>query len=163
MVKTWATYLNSNLPCNRLNSTASPKRSKLGYTLLEMLVVLVLVGLVLALVMPSLQRLYSRYQNQIFIEETLYELVELRSKAQENGKGYWIPSESTVESILDQVSLMQAFNYESLNQINEVKITAKNTPIVIYPSGYCSGGTLIYSFSGTYEEFVLLPPYCNRQ
>lgn len=132
---------------------------------MEMLVVLVLVGLILSVAMPSIQSLSKSYQKQILLEAILAEIQSLRSLANETGKGYWLPSPDLADSDNGQTNLFQSFGYESIEEIESTGVSSKIAPIVIYPSGYCSGGVLSYSnlSSGLVGEVVLMAPYCDRR
>lgn len=127
-------------------------RHSQGFTLLEMVVVLVLMGVVSALVMPSVSRFYGSIQTATERDKTVFLLSQLSSVVRHHRKaitfdGY--PSENTPSFVSDHFSELEL-------------VIAVNTPIYISATGFCpSGGVVQVSNSKHTYELSLSSPACR--
>lgn len=109
-----------------------------GYTLIEVLVVLVLLGLITALVIPNVNSWLTSREKAIKVKElqALFALMPLQASSQQNALRF--PAGSTIEGL-------------------EGFVVTKE--IVVLTNGYCLGGDL--KFIETDETLTVQPPLCT--
>lgn len=118
----------------------------LGFSLIELSVVLVLLSLATALVVPNLSRAYTSFQLRGEIDEMKIRLERTRFTAFERGEPY---SVTTSEEAID---LLQPPAGWDLGVI---------TPVRISPQGVCYGGEIVVSKESATRRFLITPPHCR--
>lgn len=126
-----------------------------GFTLVELLIVMAIVGLSVTLVASSLERTMASAQERQWVEKTLRELNRLRVKAVMSGRvqraeldfssGSLRLANGVPETVL--LSLPEKYVYQSV----QPDIQPENLIISFYPDG-----------SATESRFVLLTPKAGR-
>lgn len=119
-----------------------------GFTLLELMVVLVLMGLVAGVVLPRMSKLYDRTQ-------AAFELEDLRLSLAR------IPLQTFSSNIrYELISLPSNVNQSLFISIPDGWVVQADAPIIYQPNGICLGGNLVASYGEVSYKFVLLPPNC---
>ena len=149
-----------------------PSNRQRGYTLLEVTIVLLITGLIGSIVAPELPRIYGRMKFELQRETFEYDLARLPAEARERGETYVLMGTYPRPSLSPQSERDMAM---ALNRIRpvlpptlgeagltppaawELKI---EDPIVIRPSGYCSGGQILAVISGAEYTYTLPTPDC---
>ena len=126
-----------------------------GFTLLEVLVVLVLVGLLTALAVPNLQRMSQSVEAATRRDAVLADIGGLGYRAYVIGQSFELGPATAAQMLRDGnpvLALPAGW-----------RIAAE--PAVRYSfSGYCAGGTLqLQAPDGSLERLVLQPPLCRVQ
>lgn len=119
-------------------SAMSPTLTSKGYTLIEILVVLVILGLITALVIPNVNTWLSSREKATKVKELQATLSLMPLKASNLQDGLRFPEGSTIEGLEDFVVTKE---------------------IVVLANGYCLGGELTFSETG--EVFTASPPLCE--
>lgn len=122
-----------------------------GFTLIEMLLVLLLISLITSLVVPNLQLIISNFtekDKKILIIEKLSKLNKLAYQNAKQFELYKLPSEE--DWIDSEVGLP-----------NKWTIRFKDK-VTYYPTGSCSGGIVELSNQTESWRFFLQPPYCTK-
>ena len=121
-----------------------------GFTLLEMVVVLAIVGLVTALVAPAALRQADRWQARLALQDLEQQIGRLPTLARSagvelvlGGERPWPPS-------------LPPLRYSG----GALEFTQ---PLVIRSNGYCEGGRLRFARGAVFAEADLLPPYCRMR
>jgi len=119
------------------------RRGRGGFTLIEMTVVMLLSGVLLALVAPGLARLYARLEFDSRLAELRTQISALPLLA------YALGEEGTLaELAVRHVDLPPDWSLEGAGEI------------YVRASGLCSGGTIeLRSPSGS-QQLTLEPPFC---
>lgn len=124
---------------------APAAKSHTGFTLIELMVVLIIMALMSALVLPKFPAIYEKFLDKGDRDAFNQSLAALGTKAY-----------SARQSIvLTQDNLGQWLDIPSGW---EVKIKA---PIVYKANGFCLGGQLSYRIKEVEEQINLAPPYCQ--
>lgn len=111
-----------------------------GYSLIEILVVLVILGLITALVIPNVTALLGSRERAVKLKEL-------------NGILAMMPLKATT-----QVNGIRLAVGSTIGEIEDVEVTQE---IVVLPNGYCIGGEVY--LSQTEQTFAVLPPLCELQ
>jgi prepilin-type N-terminal cleavage/methylation domain-containing protein len=122
-----------------------PIHRRNGFTLVEVLVVLILLGLTSALVLPKFPAIYERFKSRGEQDAFFQSLGVLSLKAYTGQKNI----------ILDQSSATQLLELPSGWTLQIPK------PIVYKSNGVCLGGELTYSAKGIDTRIKLVPPHCE--
>lgn len=109
------------------------KKKNAGFTLVEMLVVLAIMGLILIMAFPAVNQLIKRNQNKKYIyhEQAMIEAAKLyldQYEADIVGKGWYGCFEITYQQLLDS-KLLKSFQEENIEcniSGNKVRITKQN-------------------------------------
>jgi prepilin-type N-terminal cleavage/methylation domain-containing protein len=111
-----------------------------GYSLIEILVVLVILGLITALVIPNVTALLGSRERAVKVKElnAMFAMMPLKATTQING----------IRLGVGNVIL----------EIEDVEVTKE---IVVLPNGYCIGGE-VYLIQ-TQQTYAVLPPLCELQ
>lgn len=112
-----------------------------GFTMIELLVTLVLLGLIAAVVAPGLDSWVSARQAAAARTALASQFATLPLKASQQ-------SESLVIESADQLGL------------EGVALTFKE-PVVILANGFCKGGQGTLELTDRRYPFSVLPPYCE--
>lgn len=119
--------------------------TKRGFTMIELLVVLVILGLTSALVLPKFPAIYERFKGKAE-EDKFYQSLSVLSLRAYTKQTQIILDEKTAASILD------------LPEAWEVII---KQPIIYHANGICRGGQVGLTVNGVVRNIVLEPPYCD--
>lgn len=117
-----------------------------GFTIIELVIVMLLISLIAGLVMPRFSRIY---QNSIISYEKDDILTQLSSygyTAFQNQQNYQLSS--------DDHTLLQ------LKEGWEIKI---ETPIHYYANGACTGGEIVFYKGSKQYQVVLTAPFCQAK
>lgn len=124
-----------------------------GFTLLEMIVVLVLTGFLIAIVVPNVQRLYDSMANASDRKALIAAVNQLPLHVQERGLPY------TLNSLPDE-QLSHA-DYQQLFVEKDAQLQAVE-PIFISAAGFCPfGGDVELHMQGRVYTATLEPPRCR--
>lgn len=125
-----------------------------GFTILEMLVVLVMMGFIGSLAMPGLQKMYDSMSRALARNELHATLNSLALSVRESGRT------TVLTSYPQQSALLPEKFSHRLKNLN-VRLAAA-TPIVITASGFCPEGGAILVSQGEYNyEISLRSPDCR--
>ena len=116
-----------------------------GFTLIEMLVVLVILGLTSALVLPKFPAIYDRFKSKSELEKFSQSLAVLPLQAYTKQQTITL-NQSSANKILELPSAW------------EIEIPQ---PIIYKANGVCLGGELSYKIKGQITLIKLVPPYCE--
>ncbi|EIJ43708.1 prepilin-type N-terminal cleavage/methylation domain-containing protein [Beggiatoa alba B18LD] len=125
----------------------------MGFTLLELLLVLLLIGLLAGMTLPRLSNLYDTFRAASEREDILIQLGGLGYKAYQQGKVFTLTTfPATAEE--KPVEL-------PLNLPTGWRVVAES-PIIFRENGACNGGklTLFYQENLSYK-LELRPPFCQ--
>ncbi|MCY3820093.1 MAG: prepilin-type N-terminal cleavage/methylation domain-containing protein [Gammaproteobacteria bacterium] len=136
------------------------RRLRFGFTLLELLVVLALLGLATAIAMPNLERLYAAATRATERDHVLDQVAALGRQAVLDGRAYVVFGNSPS---VDPSEAARFAEYETyLVDVPDGWRLQFDQPLVVLANGVCLGGALTLSREG--EEAVrveLVPPYCG--
>jgi general secretion pathway protein G len=124
-----------------------------GYTLLELLLVLALIGLVAGIAVPRVTTLYESFKWAMGRDEALRNIAELGYKAYKQNRAF--------DLVMYPVHDEGVANFP-LNLPDGWQITA-DKPIHYRSNGICDGGTLQLYFGDRILDVVLTPPHCNPE
>ncbi|ALG67931.2 prepilin-type N-terminal cleavage/methylation domain-containing protein [Beggiatoa leptomitoformis] len=124
-----------------------------GFTLLELLVVLLLIGLLAGMTLPRLTNLYNTFQSASEREDILIQLNGLSYKAYQQGRIFVLttfPASSPEKPIDIPLVLPQGW-----------RVTAEK-PILFRENGACNGGIVSLSYQENLSyRAELTPPFCR--
>ncbi len=121
-----------------------------GFTLIEMLVVLFLVGLLTAVVFPSMERMARSHQLKTERDAILGRLGELGYEAFLSGKSITLSGSTSAVRVGYPIDLPEGW---------ELRV---NRPIEFRFNGICGGGEVaLIAPDNLSEKFVLVPPSCE--
>ncbi len=124
-----------------------------GFTLIEVLVVLVLLGLVSAVSYPRVQSIYESYRAVAIKDNIKAQLVNYAVQARLSRQHITVGAVGTVGGNHDS-------NQLALEPLDSEKITLAE-PIAINAKGVCMGGEVrVHLRSRTYHLYAS-PPYCE--
>jgi general secretion pathway protein G len=128
-----------------------------GYTLLELLVVLLVLSLLTGLVVPRLITMYERAQ-------IAYQRDEIFSQL--NGLGYQaFQSGQTIKLTSIPISMTNEDNKASIDFITLPKdwiiIIEKEKPIIYKKNGVCEGGEVLFQYKNHFFRKKLFTPFCQ--
>lgn len=145
-----------------------------GFTLLELIVVLLLVSVVTVMAMPNLQRLYGSVARTTERRAILNHLANLGRQALLQRRAYFVvgsdaPDEadeirraSTVPRSDDEESASFEHHEPYRPDLPDGWTLDLPVPILIRANGVCLGGEVALSYNGEPDvRLVLEPPYCH--
>lgn len=122
-----------------------------GYTLLELLIVILLFGLIAGLALPSLYRMYESGRLAFEKDEVIRQVASLGHAAYSRGAYYQLsrlPNEEQNPPLLE---------------LPDGWTLAAEPPIQYYPNGVCLGGTVKITFGHSEIVLKLDPPLCKPE
>ena len=131
-----------------------------GFTLLELLVVLALLGLATAIAMPNLERLYVAVTRASEQDHVLDQIAALGREAALNGRAYVVYGNVAPP---DPAEAARYVDYETyVVDVPEGWRLELDSPLVALANGVCLGGALTLSHEEVAAVRVeLAPPYCR--
>ena len=132
-----------------------------GFTLLEMIVVLALVGVLATLALPNLQRLYASAQRSTERDRILDQLGSLPSVAMLRRRSYVVYGTEAPAQSATPTSALQDDAERYPLQVPQGWQVVFDKPLVVRASGICLGAELTLSHADAASVRVALrPPYC---
>jgi len=116
-----------------------------GFTMIELLVVLVILGLTSALVLPKFPAIYEHFKGRAEEDKFFQSLAVLNLRAYTQ----------QTQLVLDEHSVRTLLDLPESWQVTIEK------PIVYKSNGICLGGKVGLSVNGVAREISLLAPYCD--
>lgn len=129
--------------------TSNVIQKQKGFTLLEVLIVLLLISFIAGLVAPSLPKLYDRLKFNLEKKEVLRELQSMGYKAYLKGQGYRFKGQ---DSENDADTFLQIPAGWSVIAENEIELKA---------NGICLGGNIQIAYGRYKKKYKLDAPYCE--
>ena len=129
-------------------SPTSDSRASSGYSLVEVIVVLVLISLVTSVVIPNLSSTLDRFQLRSKQDEVLIQL---------SGLGYLAYQKQQAIVLHPEDDLGDVFE---LPEGWDIEIEA---PIRYEANGFCLGGTITLVYEQQTEKFLLIAPFCRPE
>ena len=155
-------------------------RSHAGFTLLELLVVLALVGLVTALAVPNLERLYRAVTREAERDHILDQFAGLGRRAMHQSRNYVVFGAANAGDPAVAEPLRESAGTDGEGAVRssggpvragyepyeidlpegwEIRL---DPPLVIRANGVCLGATLTLHYEGEAESQIELePPWCR--
>ena len=133
-------------------------RSRPGFTLIELTIVLALLGLLTALAVPNLQRLFTSVSTTTERQHILDQFEVLGRDALANRRAYVVFSEAPDA---DTAAVYGDFERRSID-LPEAWRFRLDRPLLVRANGFCSGGELTLVHEGApVLRATLAPPYCR--
>jgi len=129
-------------------SPTRDRRASSGYSLVEVIMVLVLLSLVTSAVIPSLSSTLDRFQLRSNQDEVLIQL---------SGLGYLAYQKQQAIVLHPEDDLGDVFE---LPEGWDIVIDA---PISYEANGFCLGGTITLLYQQQTEKFLLIAPFCRPE
>lgn len=130
-------------------TSAMCRGNEWGFTLLELVVVLALIGTMGALVMPNLIRMQESWQREVQLQNIAEQLCALGYRARLDGRETMIDSSGVTPS-------------GSLQLPAGWRLSAPQR-LVYYSNGNCSGGVVIVQQGQILRRLNLSPPLCQPE
>ena len=122
-----------------------------GYTLLEMLIVILLIGLISSLSLPRLSRLYESAMTAMERDDVLRQIAGLGYRAYSAGKSFELISYPLPEGSHLPLTLPEGW------------VLRAEVPIRYHQNGICEGGELMIGRDSQMSQWRLLPPLCRPE
>ncbi|MEM9300731.1 MAG: type II secretion system protein [Pseudomonadota bacterium] len=127
-----------------------------GFTLLELLVVMGLLGVLLAVVMPAGLRMLDQHRDRVALSEAVRELKELGTRAAREGR--FIVIGSIERRPFSGPALAPIETHEPAEGW---RVTPIGPSVWFYPDGSCTGGTLRLERDDLRATVSLSTPLCE--
>ena len=139
-------------------------RRQVGFTLLEMLVVLAVLGLAGAIALPNLQNLYESVAKRTDRGEVLDQITRLGVRAKLEGRDLvvWPGGAEALEQVNALVgSTLGAYVRHQLVMPPGWRLVL-DRPLVVRANGICLGAAMaLIDHSGRRDEYLLKAPFCR--
>ena len=146
-------------------ATCRRSRPSAGFTLLELIVVLAILGAAMALAMPNLQNLYASLTRRTDYELALDELNRLGATALTSGRNLVIwPAQGEDADAEDGASEQGAWAHYQKHELDlppgwRLEV---DRPLAVRANGVCLGARLtLTDAAGRRFEHDLQPPFCR--
>jgi prepilin-type N-terminal cleavage/methylation domain-containing protein len=146
--------------------SAIRRRRDDGFTLLELLLVMVLLGFLASLALPRLDQLYLRFVFWLDQDRIEREIASLSGRAYLEGKALRLATWPTLPASANA----PAERRPDLEIGEPVRLTLPEgwrvvvePPILFRPDGVCSGGTVVIESGDIRRSFRLEAPRCRLQ
>ncbi|MBU3023398.1 prepilin-type N-terminal cleavage/methylation domain-containing protein [Aestuariibacter sp. A3R04] len=133
-----------------ISTLASSKTRNLGYTLLELIIVLVLMGLLMGLTTPRLMQLYESVSFSLQRDEILFQLESLPFALFQRGEAFKL-SQLSEEPASDLITLPEGWAFDPVYADD----------VTYSPFGYCSGGEARFTKGDREVRLKLTAPLCQ--
>ena len=122
---------------------------KRGFTVIELLIVVILVGAVLSVALPASYGMYATYSASLRVQEVMAYVSELRRDAFLYGERKVLSSQDGNITVDGGVKIFNGIHVHL------------SEPIVFYPNGTSSGGILLLSVGDVVQYLVVKAPLGN--
>ena len=129
-------------------SQTHDRRASFGYSLIEVVVVLVLLSLVTSVVIPNLSSTIDRFQLRSNQDEVLIQLSGLGYLAYQKQQAIVLYPDDDLGDVL---GLPEGWTIEL------------ESPIRYQANGICLGGTITLFYKQEAKEFLLTAPFCRPE
>lgn len=137
-----------------------------GYTLLELLVVLLIFSLLSALVIPRLTTVYHSFQLAFTRDEIIAQIGSLGYQAFQQGQNLKL-----IRYPPDAIENVDAENVDAEKEIEKQQPLPlelpdgwqihTETPVIFQANGVCRGGTVFVHYQEQVFRLLLEPPFCQ--
>ena len=143
----------------RMSRLHKPHRPAIGFTLVELLVVLALVGLLVALALPNLHRIYDNLARRSERDHILDQFAALGHEAMLRRRAYVVFG-------TDKRPAQEAADYADYEpyplDIPDGWQVRLDKPLLVRPNGVCLGGEVTLAHAGAVGVTVSLDaPFCR--
>jgi general secretion pathway protein G len=135
------------MPILAFSPTRDPRASS-GFSLIEVIVVLVLLSLVTSVVIPNLSSTIDRFQLRSSKDEVLIQLSGLGYLAYQKQQAIVLYPEDDLGDVLE---LPEGWTIEI------------ESPIRYQANGICLGGTITLVYKQAAKKFLLTAPFCRPE
>ena len=143
-----------------LRGAAAGRRS-VGFTLLELIVVLALAGLVVVLAVPNLERLYEGFVRKAEQGRILNRMAGLGREAMLRGRAYAVYGTGGDADGAGTGGLVSGFEPYDLEVPDGWKLSL-DRPLLVRANGVCLGAIVTLAHEGVSStQVVLRAPYCR--
>ncbi|MDM8568999.1 prepilin-type N-terminal cleavage/methylation domain-containing protein [Thiotrichales bacterium HSG1] len=139
------------------------KRYNFGYSLLELLVVLLIFSLLAGLTIPRLATMYDSVQVAFERDEVLNSLGELGYLAYRQSHDFVLTNYPPLSVPKDESKEDINNDYIQLLELPEGWKVLVKTPILFRANGICNGGTLQLQYQQQIFQVQLNPPFCKPE
>ena len=139
--------------CRRNNqgrNEAGPFRQAGGFTIMELLLVMTILGLLAGMALPRVEVLYRSFSWASERDEVLRSIADLGLIASREGKAF------------DLIRYPDSSGHLPLHLPDDWQIRAR-LPIHYRDNGVCTGGELSLQYKGRKMKLELKPPFCQPE
>lgn len=149
----------------RCCSVVARANGRSGFTLLEMMIVLVLMSLITGLVVPRLDKVYSGLVSSFSKTDVLRSIAGIGYNAMVHGRSFTLAGALPRSEIDETTGKVVEAHDEIFNPggllLPEGWRLVVDQPIVYRRNGLCLGGRIeLYFEKEDHRSYLLLPPYC---
>ena len=123
-----------------------------GFTLVEMMAVLTLIGLIAGLMLPNFQRWHDNTQHRVHAEVIGLQLQKLYVRAALLGQEFELTARNASTLLVDGQAALQLPSGWKVADQQSLKVHA---------SGYCSAATIDFQGPDARLRFTISAPQCN--
>ena len=138
-------------------------RAAAGFTLLELLVVLAIIGLLLAVTTPIFSQVYARARFALDREDVEQQLLVLPVKVRDAGRaGFLADANATLDPAPAEGPMPEAWQALQLRLPSGWRMEVPK-PIIYHFTGTCDGGEVVFSVASLSVTYDLAAPLCRPQ